>query len=116
MEEETAGGTRRRGVAETADVINRREVDRKRHRYRAKDSQHHAGQHPYKLLPLHILRKGTKKALRPMPKECAPRDDGVLCDPVYLSRASDSSDSSDNIVLQAVWLILLSYTPKMRHP
>lgn len=51
-----------------------------------------------------------------MPKECAPRDDGVLCDPVYLSRASDSSDSSDNIVLQAVWLILLSYTPKMRHP
>lgn len=48
-----------------------------------------------------------------MPKESASRDDGVLCDPVYLSRASDSSD---NIVLQAVWLILLSYTPKMRHP
>lgn len=63
VDEETAGGTRRRGVAETADVIDRREVDRQRHRHRAKDCQQHAGQHPYELLSLHFLRKGIEKWL-----------------------------------------------------
>ena len=57
VDEETAGGTRRRGVAKTADVIGRREVDRQRHRHRAKDRQHHAGQHPYELLSLHFSAK-----------------------------------------------------------
>ena len=61
VEEETAGGTRRRSVAKTADVIGRREVDRQRHRHRTKDRQHHAGQHPYELLSLHFLCKGIEK-------------------------------------------------------